>query len=183
MTMKKHVLFIHGAGEGAYAEDGKLAASLQKELGADYEVIYPKMPNADAPEYPLWKAEIEKATALDGSMIYAGHSLGASLLLKYLSEADVQNAAGIFLIATPYWDADDWEVDEYALQESFASTLPAGTPIHFYHSADDEWVPFSHLALYRAKLPQATFHEFDGRGHQFKDDLSEVAADIASLAG
>ncbi len=31
--MKKHVLFIHGGGEGAYAEDRKMVASLRDELG------------------------------------------------------------------------------------------------------------------------------------------------------
>jgi hypothetical protein len=42
-------------------------------------------------------------------------------------------------------------------------------------------VPFAHLALYAEKLPQASIHEFDGRGHQFDDDLSEVARDIKEL--
>jgi hypothetical protein len=32
--------------------------------------------------------------------------------------------------------------------------------------------------MYAAKLPRATIREFDGRGHQFNNDLSEVAADI-----
>ena len=44
-----------------------------------------------------------------------------------------------------------------------------------------ELVPFGHLALYAEKLPQARFREFDGRGHQFDDDLSEVAHDIEGL--
>src|ERR687897_976388 len=50
-----------------------------------------------------------------------------------------------------------------------------------YHSRDDETVPFAHLALYAEKLPRATVKEFDGRGHQFDDDLSEVARDIGRL--
>ena len=51
----------------------------------------------------------------------------------------------------------------------------------FYHSRDDEWVPFAQLALYAEKVPHARFREFDGRGHQFDDDLREVAHDIQSL--
>ncbi len=43
--MKKQVLFIQGGGAGAYEADGKLAASLQEALGAEYEVRYPQMPN------------------------------------------------------------------------------------------------------------------------------------------
>jgi hypothetical protein len=38
-----------------------------------------------------------------------------------------------------------------------------------------------HLAMYAEKLPQASLREFDGRGHQFNNDLSKVAADIARL--
>jgi uncharacterized protein len=53
--------------------------------------------------------------------------------------------------------------------------------LFFYHSRDDEWVPFAHLALYAEKVPHANVREFDGRGHQFDDDLSEVAHDIQSL--
>jgi hypothetical protein len=42
-------------------------------------------------------------------------------------------------------------------------------------------VQFAYLAIYAEKLPQVTVHEFDAGGHQFNDDLSEVAADIARL--
>jgi hypothetical protein len=36
-------------------------------------------------------------------------------------------------------------------------------------------------ALYEKKLPQGTIHALDARGHQLKNDLSEVAADIKNL--
>jgi len=180
---KKPLLFIHGGGEGAYDADGKLVASLQDALGAEYNVRYPKMPNEERPEYEAWKDQISKEhAALNGTVLLVGHSLGGSILLKYLSEVTVERSiAGIFLIATPYWGAEEWQVDEYALREDFASQLPKVTPIFLYHSRDDEMVPFAHLAMYVEKLPQATIREFDGRGHQFNNDLSEVAADITSL--
>ncbi|MBA3492270.1 MAG: serine hydrolase family protein [Rubrobacteraceae bacterium] len=178
--MKKQVLFIHGGGEGAHQEDKKLAASLKDVLGAAYDVRCPKMPNEDSPEYEAWKDQIaQEFTALDGEVILVGHSLGASILLKYLSEGKGEKpVAGIFLVAPPYWGTEDWEVSEYALQKDFASKLPEGLPVFFYHSRDDEWVPFAHLALYTEKFPRATIREFVNRGHQFDDDLSEVALDI-----
>jgi uncharacterized protein len=80
--------------------------------------------------------------------------------------------------------ADGWRYEGYeavTLREDFASKLPKGTPTFFYHSRDDEIVPFGHLALYVAKLPQATVRTFDERGHQLGYDLSEVAANIKSL--
>ena len=181
--MKKQVLFVQGGGQGAYEEDKKMAANLRDALGADYDVRCPKLPDEVSPEYKAWRDRIAGELAeLEDEVILVGHSLGASVLLKYLSEAKVEkSAAGVFLIAPPYWGVEDWEVDEYALQADFASKLPAWLPMFFYHSRDDEWVPFAHLALYKEKLPQATIREFDGRGHQFDDDLSEVAQDIEGL--
>ena len=181
--MKKHVLFVHGGGQGAHEEDKKLAANLRDVLGTAYDVRHPKMPDEDRPEYQAWRDQITgELAALDGEVVLVGHSLGASILLKYLSEEGVEKpVAGIFLVAPPYWGAEDWEVGEYALQENVASKLPKELPMFLYHSRDDEWVPFAHLALYKEKLPQATIREVDGRGHQFNDDLSEVAHDIERL--
>ena len=181
--MRKRVLFIHGGGEGAYEEDRKLAASLRDALGTAYDVQVPKMPNEDRPVYEAWRERITKELdALEGEVILVGHSLGASVMLKYLFEGEVEKpVAGLFLVASPYWGAEDWEVDEYALREDFASKIPKEMLVFLYHSRDDEVVPFAHAALYAEKLPRATVQEFDDRGHQFDDDLSEVARDIGRL--
>jgi uncharacterized protein len=181
--MKKQVLFIQGAGEGAYEEDRILADSLQDVLGVEYHVSFPKMPNEESPEDDAWIAQIAKELAsLDGKVILVGHSAGGAVLLKYLLKEKISKpVAGIFLISIPHWGPEDEEGHEYTLHEGFASQLPKGVPIFLYHSRDDEWVPFAHLAMYAEKLPQATIREFDGRGHQFNNDLSEVAADITSL--
>jgi serine hydrolase len=183
MNMKKQVLFIQGAGEGAYEEDEKLAASLQGALGTEYDVIYPKMPEEENSGYEAWKAQISKEIApLVGKAILVGHSVGSSMLLKYLSEENVETSiAGIFLIAAPYWGTGGWQVDEFTLDEGHASKFLQDLPIFFYHSRDDDLVPFAHLAMHAEKFPGATIREFDGRGHQFNNDLSEVATDIKSL--
>lgn len=80
---------------------------------------------------------------------------------------------------TPFWGADDfWQWKEGTLPADAASKLAGDWPLFFYQSRDDEVVPFGHLALYEAKLPRATFRTFEGRGHQFRNDLTEVAADL-----
>ncbi len=182
--MKRRVLFIQGGGQGAYEADEKLAMHLQDSLGSDYDVFYPRMPDEEKPEYEAWKDQIiQDLTIQDGEVIVVGHSLGASFLLKYLSEEELTKPiAGVFLIASPYWGAEDWEVGEYALFEDFATKLSSIKRIFFYHSRDDVWVPFDHLTMYAEKLPKAVIREFDGRGHQFNNDMSEVAQDIKSLA-
>lgn len=181
--MKRQVLFIHGGGQGAYEADKELAANLRDELGAAYHVRCPEMPDEESPEYEAWKEKIEQElAALDGEVILVGHSLGALILLKYVSEEEVEKPiAGLFLVATPYVGTGGWEFEEDALREDFAAEIHLRLPVFLYHSHDDEVVPFAHLALYEAKLAQATIQELEGRGHQSDNDLSEVARDIKSL--
>jgi uncharacterized protein len=179
--MQTSVLFIQGGGTGAYIEDRHLADSLERALGAGYEVQYPQMPDEENCPYPEWQAQIDaRLAAATGAIALVGHSIGGSVLLKYLCDRrPTAHIAGLFVIAAPYWGADEaWRWEEVALPEDAAAKLAGEWPLIFYHSRDDESVPFAHLELYAAKLPRATFRTFDGRGHQFRNDLSEVATDI-----
>ena len=181
--MKRQVLFVHGAGQGAHEADEKLAASLGDALGTNYEVRSPKMPDEDSPEIEAWKGRIsEELAAIDGEVVLVGHSVGAFVLLEYLSEEAVEGPfAGLFLVAAPYVGTGGWEIDGYALQKDLASGLPERLPVFLYHGREDEVVPFEHLALYAEALPRATVRAFDGRGHQLDEDMSEVALDIKGL--
>jgi predicted alpha/beta hydrolase family esterase len=182
----KHVLFIQGAGEGAYEEDKELAASLRHSLGPEYEVHYPAMPNEDDTPYEQWKQQIEKElTAMPEPITLVGHSVGASILIKCVSELKLEKRiAGIFLIANPFWGGNGWRYEGYeelALPNGFAAKLPKDVSIVLYHCRDDEAVPFNHLALYADVLPQAHVRELDKGGHQLNNDFSVVAKDIKSL--
>ena len=179
--MKRHILFIQGGGKGAYEVDRKLVASLQRTLGADYEVTYPKMPNEDSPDYESWKGQIKKEiVALDGEIILIGHSVGGYMLVKYLSEeSQPENPlSGIFLIAAPYPGGDEgWQFAGFSLPEGFGTKLPKDTPIFLYHSQDDRTVPFAHVGLYAKAIPKATLRKTKG-GHQLHNDLSVVTKDM-----
>jgi predicted alpha/beta hydrolase family esterase len=180
-TDKKQVLFIHGGGENGYEADAKLASSLQEALGATYNVRYPHMPNDDAPDFGWGRQINQEISAIKGEVILVGHSVGASLLLKYLSENTITNPiSGIFLLATPFWSGDkDWHKG-LVLREDFADSLPHGVPIFLYHCRDDEEIDFANLAIYAKKLPQATIRKSANGGHQFGNDLSQVALDITN---
>jgi predicted alpha/beta hydrolase family esterase len=183
--MKKNVLFIHGAGEGAYEEDRLMVASLQDALGAAYEVHYPRL-NEVSPEYADWASQISSELAvLEGDVALVGHSVGGSVLIKYLSEKRAEKPiASLFLLAAPYWGADEfWKWDAAQLPEDAAAKLVGNSRVFLYHSRDDNVVPFAHLALYAAKLPKATVREVEGRGHQFANDLTDVAKDIIKSEG
>jgi len=181
--MNKHILFIEGGGNGGYEADAKLVASLQKALGKSYRVCYPHL-QVDATKSDFgWCDQIGKEIeTIKGEIILVAHSLGASMLLKYLSENKIKKKiGGVFLISTPFWSGnEDWK-QGLKLKEDFAEKLPKDVPVFLYHCRDDEEIPFDHLAFYKEKLPLATVREIGSGGHQLNNDLSIVAKDIRAL--
>jgi pimeloyl-ACP methyl ester carboxylesterase len=105
------ILFIQGAGMMHDPEgSGRLAAYLARELSADHRVIAPEMPDADNPHYQRWRDRIEQELqAIDEEVILIGHSLGGSVLLKYLAEGSYRKPVpGLFLVSVPNWGPDGW---------------------------------------------------------------------------
>ena len=180
VVTRTSVLLVQGGGKGAHDEDAALAASLERALGADYEVHFPRMPDEANPNVKSWKRQISaELSRLPGKVLLVGHSVGGAMLLKYLSEEDVRAPiAGLFLLAAPSWDEDQWNFDDLKLPPDIAEKLASIPRIVLYHSRDDDVVPFAHLAIHEARLPQATIRTVDGGGHQFGNDLTDVARDI-----
>ena len=183
--MSKNVLFIHGAGDGGYEADAMLAASLRKELGAAYKVHFPKMSQDETESFfgSQWRKQIGKEiSSIKGEVILVGHSLGASMLLKYLSENKIKKQiAAVFLAAPPFWNGDEDWVQPLKLRKGFQNDLPKAVPIFFYQCKDDEEVPSNQFNRYKRTVQGATFREIKSGGHQFNNDLSIVATDIKSL--
>lgn len=183
--MAKQVLFIQGGGNGGYKADAELVVSLQTELGNNYKVHYPHMlPDETIEDFaPFWLSQIDKEiSSSKGELILTGHSLGASMALKYLSENSVKkNITGIFLIASPFWSGNEDWVRPLKLQEGFSESLPKDIPIFFYQCKDDEVVPYKHFTSYKQRIPWATFREVESGGHQFNNDLALIANDIKSI--
>ena len=183
-TKNKEVLFVQGGGRGTHDEwDDKLVASLEKELDRGHVIHYPRMPSEGDPDAAAWKEAIGKELALlSDDAILVGHSLGAAIVLDYLADGDRERQlAGAFLMATPYIGEGGWPSADLRPTKELAARLPAGTPIYLYQGDDDETVPPSHVGLLAKALPQATVRRLKGRYHQLKDDLAEVAHDIARL--
>jgi predicted alpha/beta hydrolase family esterase len=181
--MRNYILFIQGGGNGGYEADEKLVASLRSALGPAYEIKYPQIIPDESKKDFGWLQQIGNAiSGIESEMILVGHSFGASMLLKYLSENKIkEQIAGIFLIATPFWRGkEDWE-QGLKLKENFVDHLPADTPIWFYHCKDDEEISFDNLLEYKQKLPQAIFREIGNGGHQLNNDLKIIANDIKAL--
>jgi len=185
--VKRQLLFVQGGGKNVHDEwDDKLVASLRQELGQDYEVRYPRMPDEEHPRYARWRTALEKefGTLQDGAIL-AGHSVGGTILLKVLAErSSAREFGAIFLIAAPFVGDGGWSADDdLRIPPDLGARLPEGVPIHLYHGLEDEVAPPSHVALYARAIPQASIHRLRGRDHQLNGDLKEVAAAILSLDG
>jgi predicted alpha/beta hydrolase family esterase len=183
--MKKQLLFIHSAGaQGSGEGSNDLVAFLRRSSADVFDVFAPSMPDPENPHYSAWKQRLAREMEkVESGVVLVGHSLGGSVLLKYLSEEKIEKTVGgLFLISTPYWGNKSWTVSEFMLKENFASTLPMIPEVILYHSHDDEWVPFEHVRQYAKKLPDATVRALDGRGHFINvKNFSELKNDILSL--
>jgi predicted alpha/beta hydrolase family esterase len=177
------VVFIQGGGAGAHQEDSQLAGSLERNLGDDFSVDFPKMPQEDEPDYERWRPVIGRALArTTGPVVLVGHSVGGYLLIKYLvSEGATSPIAAVCIIAAPFPGGDPaWSIDGFKLPDDFAERLPRDAPVLLYASEDDDIVPFAHRDLYAAAIPHAITRSTSG-GHQLAGDLRVVADDIRRI--
>lgn len=169
------ILFIQGAGEDAHdAWDQKLVASLQREVGE--AVRFPRMPREDEPAYPAWRAAIlQELASLEPGAIAVGHSVGGTLLLHTLADAqpDVKLAA-IITLAAPFIGEGGWPSEDVKARYDFGERLPA-VPIYLFHGTADTTAPLVHVELYAKTMPRAVVRTLADRDHQLNDDLSEVA--------
>ncbi|HXT47584.1 MAG TPA: alpha/beta hydrolase [Gemmatimonadaceae bacterium] len=176
---------MQGGGIGVHDEwDNKLVESLRRNLGPNFEIHYPRMPNEEDPRYDVWKATLGKEfAALDSGAILVGHSVGGTILVNALAELQSERRFGaIVLVSAPFVGEGGWPSEDLNPPRELGARLPKGVPIHIYHGLDDETVPPSHADLYARAIPQARVHRLPGRDHQLNNDLGEIAALVNSRA-
>src|SRR4030095_12571717 len=176
------VLFIQGASEGAHKADAKLAASLARHLGDEYNVRYPQMPAEEQPKYAAWASTLShELAAVDSTFVLVGHSLGASLVLRYLALNTLEpKPVGVFLASAPFIGERGWSGADFELPAQAGAKLQTMT-MFFYQGGADEVVPLAHMGLYEQAFPHARVRLLPARNHQLDDDLSAIAADIRRL--
>lgn len=156
--MPRQILFVQGAGEGTHdAWDNKLVQSLDTELGPQYAVRYPRMPNEGEPLYAAWKAELlGQFDELDDDAILIGHSVGGTFLIHAVAEHRPKRKwSAILLIAPPFLGDGGWLGDETDPATNLTEELRADVPVFLYHGTADNEVPSAHTALYAKAIPHA----------------------------
>ena len=149
----------------------------------EFEVIYPKMPNAKNARYEEWKIWFEKLfPLLRDEVILVGHSLGGIFLTKYLSENDFpKKIKSVHLVVAPYDDVDcDESLADFALTESLEGLRKQAGEIYLYHSQDDTSVPYADVHKYKRNLPDATLVSFEDKGHFLQNDFHKLVGNIKS---
>lgn len=205
--MKQQVVVIHGAGgfvnvDRARFEEGiknreVTVESLRRKtdwkgelgtaLGDRYDVLSPRMPNADDPRYSEWKAWFEKIIpVLENEIIVVGHSLGGLFLAKYLSEYTLPvRIRGLFIVGAPYFGKErKWERGDqgFYLSQDLSHVTEQSEHIFLYYSEDDFAVPFEDSTHYKSVFPEAVVRTFSDRGHFRDDNLPGIVEDIKSLS-
>lgn len=140
---------------------------LGRELGEEFMVLNPKMPNSTNARYEEWKIWFERIYALlDKKPILIGHSLGGIFLAKYLAENDLlHKAKALILVAAPFKDESQESLTDFALPDLLENINKQVDKIFLIHSQDDPVVDFTELAGYKKALPNATEMIFTDRAH------------------
>lgn len=198
--MKRQIVFIHG-GEvyenydqyvsdlraftiDPFAEKKKWRTTLSEALGDEYEVFLPQMPNKMNAKYLEWEIWFEKYLPfLKDGVILIGHSLGASFLLRYLSQKNLSiKVGGLYLIAAPYFEKDQEEGGDFCFDEVHLPLIAQKVAkIVLIHSKDDVVVPFTHFEKLMSGFPNAESIVFDDKGHFNQESFPELIAHICNL--
>ena len=182
--MKRDIFFVHSAGPQNNGQgSNNLVKYLSSSLGDGYRVHNPPLPEPENPRYMAWKMALQSILPVGGhKAAIVGHSLGGSVIVKYLSEGLCQvPIARLFLVGAPYWGTRGWSMEEFMFEHGFELKLPAIEKIFIYHSRADKFVPFSHGKAYAKMLPGAILRTIEGQDHEFKEGLPLLVNDIRSI--
>ena len=158
--------------------------SLAQDLGNDYDVFTPKMPNASNAQYDEWKIWFENILPrMHKNIILIGHSLGGAFLIRYLSENKVSNnIKALFLIAAPYEAIEDEEyLGGFELSKKNEPLSLQSNKIIVFHSNDDKVVPVEHSKHIHSLIKDSQLKILDNYGHINTEHFPELVKEIRNI--
>lgn len=152
--------------------------NLQKDLGEEYEVLSPRMPNKQNARYNEWKIWFERMLPfVANDVILVGHSMGGLFLAKYLSENKFpKKISALFLVAPPYRNTQD--IANFPITDDLQKVWDQCQNIHLFYSKDDPLVAITEVKEYQKAWPEAKLHIFTDRGHFNQEDFPELVEEI-----
>lgn len=199
--MKQQVVFIHGGDSFSKQEDflaylkqtpvrnlpsseaGKhFTHTLREDLGEDFEVFMPSMPNKQNADFEEWSIWFERHFAyLSGEVILVGWSFGGIFLAKYLSEREVPFVVKkLVLLAAPcgtFESPDGNDCGNFQFEPAKLAILETRVEkTYILHSNDDFVVPVAAAHLYKTHLPSAELMIFEDKNHFLSPEFPELLA-------
>ncbi len=152
----------------------------------DFDFIFPSMPSKFNAKYIEWKIWFEKVLEkTDRDLIFIGHSLGGTFLLKYFSENKIdKKIKALFLVAAAIDNPDHgrYQMDTFNLNKGLVSKLDNKIKnIFAAQSKDDCEVPFSDFETLIKLLPNVEKMVFEDRGHFLGEEFPEIVEKIKEL--
>lgn len=164
--------------------------NLPTDLGPEYEVFMPSMPNKQNAQYDEWKIWFERYFSyLTGEVVMVGHSLGGMFLAKYLSECTEKlpfTVKTVYLLAAPGGEYTVTPAEGDCLSFQFSGTVAARLTetvphVEIWHSTDDGIVPVTEAAWYKNHVPGAKIRIFTDKNHFLLPEFPELIEAITAL--
>lgn len=202
---KQQVFYIHGGNAYSNYEDflnylrtepirglpweektERWTSNLASELGENYEVFMPQMPNKMNAKYEEWKIWFKRHFEyLRDDIILVGWSQGGYFFAKYLTENALPfKIKALFLLAAPLLVHNDaWEdgADFNFDYEKVGELAFRVDKITIFHSKDDPVVPYENALKYKAALLEAELVTFEDKNHFFVPELPELVDRIRGI--
>jgi len=165
----------------------KWTSTLASDLGEEYEVFMPAMPNKNNAKYDEWKIWFEKHFQyLHDDIVVIGCSLGAMFLTKYFVENQTPfSVRELIIMACPVQDGtfSDNDCGDFLTDVSdLAKMSGKARKITIMHSKDDFVVPYEHAIKYKEALPEAELVTFEDKNHFLVEELPELVERIRDLS-
>ena len=156
---------------------------LQDELGSNYQVLLPAMPNKTNARYSEWKIWFEHLTSIFADdCILVGHSLGAIFLAKYLSENTVPvTVAATILIAAPHSSETNEDLTDFKIESLTNQLTEQAGRLVFFNGFDDPVIALSELELYQKAIPLAECNIVSAPDHFVRAEFPELTALITAI--
>ena len=156
---------------------------LQGQLGADYQVLLPSMPNATNAQYAEWKLWFDRiAEIAEDGIVLIGHSLGGIFLAKYLSETTFpKQISATILIAAPYNDESEEDLGSFRLDALTDIFRQQAGKVTCFFGDDDPVVSINEMSHYRSQLPDAEFVTLPAPDHFVRPEFPELVRKLREL--
>lgn len=165
----------------------KWPSSLRDDLGDEYEVFMPSMPNSSNSKYIEWKIWFERHFEyLRDDLILVGWSQGGYFLAKYIVENEIPfTIKALFMVAAPFEPGDFGGEDggDFRFDTSKVVELAKRAEnITILCSKDDFIVPYKHSLKYKEALLKAELVVFEDKNHFLIEEFPELLDKIRGIS-